>query len=110
MKLLEWVPRFIFWLGSFVVDSKTGKPSVKRVGLAMSVTALVMIMLVFAGVAAAVVWLSHNDASDRAQLVGRLVDGITYIAGLVLAAVTTGYLVDKSSQRKHEKEDPDEAP
>lgn len=39
-QLFAWIPRFVHWLGGFVEDGRTGKPSLKRVTAAMTATAL----------------------------------------------------------------------
>lgn len=90
--------QFILWLGDFVEDSHSGLPSVKRFGLALAVTVLCGVMLGLGGVITASV--ISSSGRDQVDIVRIAADTLQIIAGLVLAAVTTGYLVDKASNRK----------
>lgn len=94
----EKAEQFILWLGDFVEDSQSGRPSVKRFGLAMAVTVLCGVMLGLGGVITASVLASTGR--DQVDIVRIAADTLQIIAGLVLAAVTTGYLVDKAAIRK----------
>jgi hypothetical protein len=95
--------QFFLWLGDFVEDSNTGLPSVKRFGLALSVTVLCGVMLGL-GVVIAFAAYSATDR-DQVDIVRIAADTLQIIAGLVLAAVTTGYLYDKASIRKAGKDE-----
>jgi len=93
----EKIEQFIYWLGDFVEDSATGRPSVKRFGLALAVTVLCGVML---GLGAVITYAAYTASSrDQVDIVRIAADTLQIIAGLVLAAVTTGYLVDKASIR-----------
>lgn len=95
-RLLE---RLVSWLSAFVADGKTGLPSVKRVGFAMSVTVLSFVMGMIGGVISVVTWDSHG--SPQAIELVRIVSGtLEVLAGLVLTAVTTGYVAGKAVERK----------
>lgn len=88
---------FLLWLGEFVADSKSGKPSVKRYGLALCVTVLCFVMLAIGGVIAAITY--HAPIPQAIELVRILSGTLEILAGLVLTAVTTGYLVDKATSK-----------
>jgi len=90
--------QFILWLGDFVEDSHSGRPSVKRFGLALAVTVLCGVMLGLGGVISYAMLMATGR--DQVDIVRIAADTLQIIAGLVLAAVTTGYLVDKASNRK----------
>lgn len=99
--MFKFIPQFLRYLGEFVQDSKTGKPSVKRYGLALAVTILSGVML-GVGLVISVVTLHAPDTS-HIELVRILSSTLEVLAGLVLTATTTGYLVDKAQQSKSEK-------
>lgn len=90
--------QFVMWLGDFVEDGTTGKPSVKRFGLALAVTVLCGVMLGLGSVVA----YSALVATGREQVdIARIAaDALTVIAGLVLAAVSGSYVLDKALTRK----------
>jgi hypothetical protein len=100
---------FVIWLGDFVEDSRTGRPSVKRFGLALAVTILCAVMGALGGVAAGVTW-NLQDTEKSVELVRELLSALTWLAGLVLSAVTTGYLVDKNQARKSASKQEESAP
>lgn len=106
---LAWVPRFLIWCGRFVVEGRSGNPSVKRVGLAMAVTVLCLVMGAMGGVCAGVT-LAAAGKPEVVELVRILTNTLIALAGLVLTAVTTGYLVDKHSQRKVEAQEKSDEP
>lgn len=104
----EKVEQFLLWLGDFVEDSSTGRPSVKRFGLALAVTILCGVMLGLGVVISySVIASSGRDQVDIARIAA---DTLQIIAGLVLTAVTTGYLYDKASIRKAVKNDEQNRP
>ncbi len=89
---------FITWLGDFVRDSKTGKPSVKRYGLALAVTVLCGIM---AGMGTAITILTASaDSQSQIEIIRIVCNLLENLAFMVLTAVTTGYLVDRTQERK----------
>lgn len=90
--------QFIMWLGDFVEDGTTGKPSVKRFGLALAVTVLCGVMLGLGSVIAySALVATGRDQVDIARIAA---DALTVIAGLVLAAVSGSYVLDKALTRK----------
>jgi hypothetical protein len=94
----EKIEQFILWLGDFVEDGVSGRPSVKRFGLALSVTVLCGVML---GLGAVIAYSTFTaDSASKLEMVRSCADTLKVLAGLVLAAVTTGYLVDRASIRK----------
>lgn len=88
---------FITWLGDFVRDSKTGKPSVKRYGLALAVTVICGVMLGM-GIGVVIV-LMRVDNTNAVQIVTTVCDTLVWLAGAVLTAVTTGYVWDRRNER-----------
>lgn len=93
--------RFFYWLGDFVEDGVSGKPSVKRFGLALAVTVLCGVMLGLGAVVAYSVLISTGrDQVDIARIAA---DALTVIAGLVLAAVSSSYVLDKMLNRNNQK-------
>ena len=95
--MFQFIPKFLCYLGEFVQDSKTGRPSVKRYGLALTVTVLCGVML-GVGIVVSVVTL-NSPAQSNIELVRVLCSTLEVLAGMVLTATTTGYLVDKAQQR-----------
>jgi hypothetical protein len=99
----EKIELFVLWLGDFVEDGNTGRPSVKRFGLALAVTVLCGVML---GLGAVIAYSTFTaDNSSRLEMVRSCAGTLEVLAGLVLAAVTTGYLVDKNASRKAAKDE-----
>lgn len=95
---MESAKKFILWLGDFVEDGSTGKPSVKRFGLALSVTVLSGVMLGLGAVVAySAVITTGRDQVDIARIAA---DALVYISGLVLTAVSGSYVLDKALTRK----------
>lgn len=89
---------FIKWLGDFVRDSKTGKPSVKRFGLALAVTVICGIMF---GMGMSVAMIAIESTQESKTEIVRIVCGtIENLSYAVLMAVTTGYLYDRTQERK----------
>ncbi len=99
--MFNFIPRFLYYLGEFVQDSKTGKPSVKRYGLALAITVLCGVML-GVGIVISVVTL-NAPVQSHVELIRILASTLEVLAGLVLTATTTGYLVDKAQQNKSNK-------
>ena len=89
---------FIIWLGDFVRDSKTGKPSVKRFGLALAVTVLCGVMLGMGTAITMITMAAENDS--KVEMVRIVCSTLEALAFMVLTAVTTGYLVDRTQERK----------
>ena len=89
---------FIKWLGDFVRDGKTGKPSVKRFGLALSVTVICGIMF---GMGASITIIAiEASESAKPEIIRTICNTLENLAYAVLTAVTTGYLVDRTQERK----------
>jgi hypothetical protein len=96
----EHLYNFMLWLGNFVEDGRTGRPSVKRFGLALCVTVLCGVML---GIGAVITFTTfHAPDAQVIELVRILSSTLEILAGLVLTAVTTGYLVDKATTKGKE--------
>lgn len=94
---------FIRWMGRFMEEGSTGNPSVKYFGFALSVTVLSVIMGLFGGVIAAVVWMQHGSAR-AVELVQIIANSLEVISGLVMASVTTGYVAGKAVERQRKGE------
>lgn len=95
---MDRLTKFILWLGAFVEDGASGKPSVKRYGLALTVTVLCGVMLGLGGViACAALSSTGRDQVDIARIAA---DALVWIAGAVLAAVSGSYVWDKALSRK----------
>ncbi len=101
--MLQKFEIFILWLGDFVEDAHSGRPSVKRFGLALAVTVLCGVMLGLGLVVAYSTFTAEN--ATKLEMVRSCADTLEVLAGLVLAAVTTGYLVDKNAARKAKKDE-----
>lgn len=101
--ILQKIEQFLVWCGRAVVDSGTGQPSVKRVGLMLTVTMLVTVMGVYGGVAAGVVWTNRTGASNVniVELVRILTTSLEILAGIVMTAVTGSYIGGKVVERKY---------
>lgn len=95
------IEQFIMWLGDFVEDGITGKPSVKRFGLALAVTVLCGVMLGLGSVIAySALVATGRDQVDIARIAA---DALVWIAGAVLTAVSGSYVLDKAlTTRKKE--------
>jgi len=94
--------QFILWLGDFVEDSQSGRPSVKRYGLALAVTVLCGVMLGLGSVVT--VAAIDSTGRDQVDIVRMACDTLEVISGLVLMAVTGNYLFDKASARAAKQE------
>lgn len=95
------IEQFLMWLGDFVEDGVTGKPSVKRFGLALAVTVLCGVMLGLGSVIAySALVATGRDQVDIARIAA---DALVWIAGAVLTAVSGSYVLDKAlTTRKKE--------
>lgn len=98
---------FLRWLGRFVEEGTTGRPSVKRFGFALCVTVLSAIIGVFGGVMGGVVWMAHGSP-QAVELVRIIAGSLEVISGLVLGAVTTGYVAGKAVERPRKDLKPSE--
>ena len=94
----DGILKFLRYLSRFVEDGNTGNHSVKRFGLALAVTVLWGIMLGL-GVVICLTGMSVGPQYVIESL-RILSNTLVTLAGLVLTAVTTGYLVDKATSRK----------
>lgn len=91
--------RMMLWFSRVVEEGATGRPSAKRFGLILAVTVLALVMGVIGGVIAGVTWFS-SGRPEAIELV-RIISGtLEVLAGLVLTAVTTGYVAGKAVERK----------
>ncbi len=90
--------KFVLWLGRFVHDSTSDKPSVKRFGLAITVTVLCGVLFGL-GVVIAV---SVLNAIGREQVdMVRIAAGtIEWTSTALLTAVSGSYVADKALGRK----------
>ena len=96
------IESFILWLGDFVEDGVSGRPSVKRFGLALAVTVLCGVMLGLGSVIAyAAFTATGRDQVDIARIAA---DALVWIASAVLAAVSGSYVFDKALNRKNTNE------
>lgn len=91
------VERFLIWCGRGVED-RSGHPSVKRIGLIMAVTVLCMVMAAFGGVIAGIA-MSITTDPQKIETLKVITNSLENIAGMVLLAVTTGYLGGKGIER-----------
>lgn len=98
--------QFFKWLASVVEDSKTGLPSTKRVGFMMAISILCLILAVFAGVMAGLTMKSAGTP-QALEMFRMLSTSLELISGMVLTAVTGGYIAGKHIERKHAKGDDD---
>lgn len=96
---------FLAWLAAFVAEGSTGRPSVKRFGFALAVTVLSAVMGLFGGVIAGVAWMSHGQP-EAVALIHIVANSLEMVAGLVLTAVTTGYVAGKAVERKQAETPP----
>lgn len=98
----EKAEQFILWLGDFVEDGATGRPSVKRFGLALAVTVLCGVML---GLGAVIAYAAYTATGrDQVDIARIASDALVWIAGAVLAAVSGSYVFDKALARKKQND------
>lgn len=99
----KWIGDLTPWLFRFVQDSKTGQPSVKRYGLALTITVLCGIILGM-GIVIAVVVL-NSQSSEQVEIVKiscSTLENISFIVGVLSSG---NYLIDKANARKAVKDD-----
>ena len=96
---------FLRWMGRFVEEGSTGRPSVKRFGFALCITVLSALIGLFGGVMAGVAWMSHGTA-QAVELVRIVASSLEVISGMVLASVTTGYVAGKAVERPRRESPP----
>ncbi|WP_122558462.1 hypothetical protein [Pseudomonas viridiflava] len=89
---------FLRWLGRFVEEGTTGRPSVKRFGFALCITVLCAVIVLFGGVMGGVALMSHGTA-QAIELVRIIAGSLELISGMALTAVTTGYVGGKAVER-----------
>jgi hypothetical protein len=89
---------FLRWMGRFVEEGTTGRPSVKRLGFALCITVLSAVIGVFGGVMGGVAWMA-NGSPQAIELVRIIASSLEVISGMVLTAVTTGYVAGKAVER-----------
>ena len=99
---MPWYKQFIFWLGDFVEDGTTGKPSVKRYGVALGATVLAGVMF---GLGAVIGWaVVQTDGADRVKIVESatqaLIDVCMWFVLLVTGNYTIGKMVEKGLGNK----------
>jgi len=86
------------WLMRVCEEGRSGHPSAKRFGLLISVTVLSCVMGLFGGVLAGITWTAGPGQSLE---LARVVSGsLEVIAGMVLTAVTAGYVGGKAVERR----------
>lgn len=86
------------WLMRVCEEGRSGHPSAKRFGLLISVTVLSCVMGLFGGVLAGVTW---SAAPGQSLELARVIAGsLEVIAGMVLTAVTAGYVGGKAVERR----------
>lgn len=95
---MKFVYKLFRWLGQASEDSRTGKPSVKRVMFAMVITFLLGIVC---GTSSVTIWTVYvNEGRDFIDTIKALLSFIENIAAMLLAAVTTGYVGGKAVEKK----------
>lgn len=90
--------KFILWLGRFVHDSTSDKPSVKRFGLAITVTVLCGVLFGLGLVIAKAVVTSAGH--DQVEMVRIAAGTIEWTSTALLTAVSGSYVADKALGRK----------
>ena len=90
--------KFVLWLGRFVHDSTSDKPSVKRFGLALTVTVLcgVLFGLGFVIAKAAITSVGH----DQVEMVRIASETLIWTSTALLGTVGGTYVTDKALGRK----------
>ena len=85
---------FLKWLGQFVTDSQTLKPSVKRYGLALSFT--VMCGIVFGLGIVISIAVVNSSGRDQVDIVRIAADTIQWVSSALLMAASGTYVADRS--------------
>lgn len=88
---------FIKWLGQFVTDSHTTKPSVKRFGLALTVTVLCGVMFGL-GVVMSIAAV-NSLGRDQVDIIRICAETIQWVSTALLTAVSGSYVDDKALAR-----------
>jgi len=102
--MMQKAELLVKWFGSVLNDSKTGEPSAKRFGMVLAVTVICCVMGAIGGVICGVTWAAQG--TDRAVELVRITSGsLEVLAGLVLAAVTTGYVGGMAVENKGRKDE-----
>jgi len=90
--------KFVLWLGRFVHDSTSDKPSVKRFGLAITVTVLCGVLFGLGLVIAKAVITSVGH--DQVEMVRIASETFVWTATALLGTVGGAYVTDKALGRK----------
>jgi hypothetical protein len=90
--------KFILWIGRFVHDSTSDKPSVKRFGLAITVTVLCGVLFGLGAVIAKAVVTSVGH--DQVEMVRIASETFVWTATALLGTVGGSYVADKALGRK----------
>ena len=84
-------------MGKFVTDSQTNKPSVKRYGLALSVTVLCGVLLGLGAVISIAVL--NSSGRDQVDIVRISAETLQWVSAALLTAVSGSYVADKALSR-----------
>lgn len=99
--------QFILWLGDFVEDGTTGKPSVKRYGVALGATVLAGVMF---GLGAIIVWSAvHSIGDERVRIVEIASRSLSDVLMWFVIMVTGNYAGGKLIERVVGKKENDES-
>lgn len=101
----EKIETFILWLGDFVEDGTTGKPSVKRYGVALGATVLAGVML---GLGAVIGWSVVSSANENQVKIvehaaGALSDVLMWFTIMVTGNYAGGKLIERVVNPRQEK-------
>lgn len=88
---------FFLWLGDFVRDGTTGKPSVKRYGVALGSTVLAGVMLGLGAVIGYAVVFSVGDNQEKIveHAAGALSDVLMWFTIMVTGNYAGGKLIER---------------
>lgn len=89
--------KFVLWLGRFVHDSASDKPSVKRFGLAITVTVLCGVLFGFGVVIA--ISILNAIGREQVEMVRIAADAIQWVSTALLTVVGGAYVGDKALGR-----------
>ena len=90
--------KFILWLGRFVHDSASDKPSVKRFGLAITVTVLCIVLFsIGVAIVAAILMSEGREQVEIIEIAGNV---FIWTAASLLSTVGGAYVLDKNLGRK----------
>ena len=93
----NWIGDLTPWIFRFVQDSRTGQPSVKRYGLAITVTVLCGVLFGL-GIVIGIAGISAIG-SDQVHIVRIAADTIEWTSTALLTAVSGSYVADKALSR-----------